>query len=320
MPEYWRGSWARGGMSARPAERADDGRPARIPDIIAGIRDSYPRLSPAEQAVADTVLSAVGWAVEASNAEIAMRAGVSQPTVTRFCRSVGCEGVRDFKLQLARSLVVGDLYLAADAAPAPEGPLPPFWTAVLGEARAALREVERQLDPALVLAAAEMMVGAGQVCAVGLGGSSSALAEETGNRLFRYGLRVTALTDPYRARMTVATLGPDDVLVAISATGRTREVIEAVELARHYRARTIAITQPGTELARAAQVALTTAIPEYPDTLKPTASRFAFLAMIDLLASATGYRLGPAAREKMRRIKYAVQSRRPGAMLEPLGD
>jgi DNA-binding MurR/RpiR family transcriptional regulator len=289
--------------------------------VIARIKDGYPALRPAEQAVADTVLSAVQWAVEASNAEIAIRAGVSQPTVTRFCRAIGCDGVRDFKLQLARSLVVGDLYLSPEAAPPPsDTALPPFWSSILSEARAALREVERQLDPALLETAAIAVAGARQVVTLGMGGSSAALAEEAGHRLFRYGVTVTALTDPYRARMTVATLHPGDVLVAISATGRTPEVIEAAELARHYGATTVAITTPGSDLAQVADIALSVAVPEFPDTLTPSASRFAFLLVIDLMAAATGYRLGPVARENLRRIKFALLSRRPGAVLEPLGD
>ena len=307
-------------MRAEPASS----RRAPVPDIIARIKDSYPSLRPAEQAVADAVLSDVQGAVDASNAEIATRAGVSQPTVTRFCRAIGCEGVRDFKLRLARSLVVGDLYLAAQPTPpvASDAALPPFWGAVLAEAHAALHAVERQLDPAHLMRAAEILAAAsaGRVFALGLGGSSSALAEETQNRLFRYGLGVTALKDPYLARMMAATCRPGDAFIAISATGRTREVIEAVQMARHYRAQAIVITTPGSDLAQAADVALTVAVPEYPDTLKPTASRYAFLAVIDLLAAATGYTMGANARETMRRIKYAVQTHRPGAMLEPLGD
>lgn len=305
------------------AQQAVGGR-VPVPDIIARIKDGYPDLRPAEQSVADAVLSDVQGAVDASNAEIATRAGVSQPTVTRFCRAIGCEGVRDFKLQLARSLVVGELYLAADATPPapPDAALPPYWGAVLAEAHAALLAVERQLDPALLMQAAAILAqsGGGRVYTLGLGGSSSALAEETQNRLFRYGLGVTALKDPYLARMMVATCRPGDAFVAISSTGRTREVIEAVEMARHHRAATIAITTPDSDLARAADLALTVAVPEYPDTLKPTASRFAFLAVVDLLAAATGYAMGASARENIRRIKYAVQTHRKGAMLEPLGD
>ena len=92
-------------------------------------------------------------------------------------------------------------------------------------------------------------------------------------------------------RMTASTLKPNDLVIAISATGRTTEVIEAVALAKHYRTKTICITAPDTELTKVCDVRLTVDIPEFPDTMKPTASQFAFLAIIDLVSVAAGYKL-----------------------------
>ncbi|TPM91539.1 MULTISPECIES: MurR/RpiR family transcriptional regulator [unclassified Mesorhizobium] len=303
-------------LSTDPEEREPV---RRIPDIISLVKDSYAELRPAERRVADVVLDDVKYAVDASNAAIAERAGVSEPTVTRFCRAIGCEGVRDFKLKLAQSLVVGALYLAKSPTVSNDNGMP-FWNAVFGEARRALQEAERQLDPGELQKAAELIAKARQITVFGLGGSSSALAQETQYRLFRYGITVSAQCDPYLMRMTASTLKPGDLVIAISATGRTREVIEAVELAKHYRANAIAVTAPDTDLARACDVRLTVAVPEYPDTLKPTASRFAFLAAIDLLAVASAYKLDGSARETVRRIKYNAQIHRTGKEMEPLGD
>lgn len=291
-----------------------------IPDILSQIRDSYADLRRAERRVADVVLNDVAFSVDASNAEIARRADVSEPTVTRFCRAIGCEGVRDFKVKLAQSVVVGRLYLTATHAVAPSEDGSPLWSTVFGEARNALNAVERQVDPAAVVKAAELIASAHQVAVFGLGGSSAALAQETQYRLFRYGVVVSAHSDPYIMRMTASTLKPNDLVIAISATGRTSEVIEAVALAKHYRAKTICITAPGTDLTRVCDVCLTVDIPEFPDTMKPTASRFAFLAIVDLVSVAAGYKLGASALENLRRVKYNVVSHRKGKELEPLGD
>lgn len=291
-----------------------------IPDILSIIKDSYNELRPAERQVADVVLADVTFAVDASNAEIAKRAEVSEPTVTRFCRSIGCDGVRDFKLKLAQSVVVGRLYLAPGEPMPPTTDGSPLWSVVFGEARNALAAVERGVDPADILKAADLVAGAKQVVIFGLGGSSTALAQETQNRLFRYGVAAISHSDPYVLKMTAATLKPNDLIIAISGTGRTREVIEVVELAKHYRAKTIGITAPDSELASICDIKLTVEIPEYPDPLKPTASRYAFLLIIDLLSTAVGYRLDPSARETLRRIKYTVLAHRKGKVLEPLGD
>jgi DNA-binding MurR/RpiR family transcriptional regulator len=288
---------------------------AALPDIIGQIHDRYADLRPAEQAVADCVLADVQAAVYSANSDLAARAGVSAPTVTRFCHAIGCRGVRDFKLQLARSLVVGEIYLGSvtgtpDGEGAGDAALPSYCVSVL----------ERQLDRDALARAAEMLASASRIVAVGVGGSSAALAEEAHHRLFRYGLPVSATGDIYLARMIAASLREGDVLIAISGTGRTREVIETVDLARRYRARTIAITVPGSALAKAVEVPLAVRIGEYPDTLTPSASRVAFLTILDLLAAATGYRIGAPARETLRRIKYNVVTRVAGSVLEPLGD
>ncbi|MBU0584055.1 MAG: MurR/RpiR family transcriptional regulator [Alphaproteobacteria bacterium] len=304
----------------KPDEAAGESHARPIPDILSQIRDSYAELRPAERRVADAVLADVTFSVDASNAEIARRADVSEPTVTRFCRAIGCDGVRDFKLKLAQSVVVGRLYLSPVAPSEPNGNGSPLWNVVFGEARNALSAVERSIDPKDVIAAADMVANAHQVVVFGLGGSSTALAQETQNRLFRYGVVVSAHSDPYVMKMVASTLKPNDLVIAISGTGRTKEVVEATVLAKHYRAKAIAITAPDTDLAEAADLALTVDVPEYQDVLKPTASRYAFLAIIDLVSTAVGYRLEPDARETLRRIKYTVLNHRKGKVLEPLGD
>lgn len=307
-------------MRTRKPDKGSADQPERIPDVLAIIKDSYTELRPAERRVADVVLRDVSFAIDASNAAIAERAEVSEPTVTRFCRSIGCDGVRDFKLKLAQSIVVGRLYLAPGDANSEAHDGSPLWSTVFGEARNAISAVERSVDPADILRAAELVASAHQVLVFGLGGSSTALAQETQYRLFRYGVVAVAHSDPYLLKMTAATLKPNDLVIAISGTGRTREVIEVIELAKHYRATTIGITAPGSELEAICDVGLTVDIPEFPDPLKPTASRFAFLIIIDLLSTAVGYRLDPSARETLRRIKYTVMSHRKGKVLEPLGD
>src|SRR5436853_1928469 len=135
----------------------------RIPDIISQVKDSYADLRPAERRVADVVLDDVKYAIDASNAALAQRAQVSEPTVTRFCRAIGCEGVRDFKLKLAQSVVVGRMYLTASQPVVPTESGSPLWNTVFSEARNALNAVERQVDPAEVVRAAELVATAHQV-------------------------------------------------------------------------------------------------------------------------------------------------------------
>ncbi len=288
-------------------------------DLISRLRELQPDLKPAEGRVAEVVLRDPEFAVHASNATLARRAHVSEPTVTRFCRSLGCDGVRDFKLRLAQSLVVGAIYFH-DRPKNGTGTAIPFRNKVFDDARNAIGLAEMQLDDKGILAAVDFIVNAKRVLVFGVGGGSTTLAQETQYRLFRYGISVTSYCDTYLMRMVVSTLGPEDAAIFVSATGRTVEMVDSASIARQYHARTIAITRSNTALANAVDVPLTMEIPESADVMKPTASRFAFLVVMDLLATAVGYRLGETAQETLRRVKFNLLNIRKGEVLEPLGD
>lgn len=290
-------------------------------DILGRIKDQLGELSPAERKVGATVLADVSRAAEESIAKLARRAEVSEPTVTRFCRAIGCKGLREFKFKLAQSLVVGEIYLDAEGEPvAGDTDLPAYWNPVLTDAHGALREVERQISPGAIQAAADAVAQARQVVTFGLGGSAAILAEEARFRLFRYGVNVSCCPEAYFMRMKAATLAPKDVVLAISGSGKTVELIEAVGLARDYGATTIAIAPRATPLAEAVDLPLAVSVAETRDTLTPTSLRYAYLVVVDLLSAATGYAMGPQARESLRRIKYAALRHRAGNVMEPLGD
>jgi len=300
-------------------EETGDMRRPPVDDLISRLKEVRPDLRPAERRVADAVLGDIEYAVRASNAKLAEKAGVSEPTVTRFCRALGCDGVRDFKLKLAQSLVVGAMYFQ-EPQPVQDHSDLPYWGNVFRLASNAINLAERQIEQAQVRAAVRMLAGAKRIFVFGVGGGSTALAVDAQYRLFRYGLAVTAYSDTYLMRMVAATLGPDDVILAISATGRTPELIDAVRVARQYHARIVALTRPGSDLATRADVAVTVEVPEIDDVLKPTASRFAFMVAIDLIATGIGYHLGPDAQETLRRMKYNLMNIREGDAMEPLGD
>lgn len=302
--------------SVEPVVKASQQPPE---DLILRLRDISKTMKPAEARVASVILKDPEFAIHASNATLAGRAGVSEPTVTRFCRTLGCSGVRDFKLKLAQSLIVGAIYFYDRPAASQDSALP-FRNTVFNNAHRAIELAEQQIEDGQLIAAVDFITGSKRVLVFGVGGGSTTLAQETQFRLFRYGVPVTSCCDTYLMRMMVATLGPDDTAIFISATGRTSEMVEAAGIARQYHARTVAITPSETALAESVDVALSVDVPEDADVMKPTASRFAFLAVTDLLATAVGYRLGETAQETLRRVKYNLLNFRDGEVLEPLGD
>jgi len=290
-------------------------------DLISRIKDERVRLRPAERRAADVILGDVEFAVHATASEIAQRAGVSEPTVTRLSRALGFDGVRDFKVHLAQSLIVGTIYLREPPDDAGEGrPTLPYAEEVFAQTRDAIDRAERMVDGESVQAAVETIAAANQVYVFGVGGGSTVIAQDIQIRLFRYGYGITAYSDVYLMRMVAATLTSRDVVIAVSATGRTREIVEASALAKQYGANLVALTAPESDLAHLADVAVGITVPEWPNVLTPTASRYAFMVVVDLIATGCALARGPDAREKLRRIKYNLLNIREGEVLEPLGD
>ena len=284
------------------------------------IRAAAPSLPPAEQRVADAVLADVGFAVHASNGALARQAGVSEPTVTRFSRAVGCRGVRDLKVKLAQSMVVGRIYIEPPPHAGTDLAQPALWRSVFQEIRRAVAAVEEQLRWADIERAAEAIANCAKLAAFGVGGGSTIAVAEVDHRFFRLGVAVTHSSDPRLMRMIAATLGGNDVVIAVSTTGKARDVVDAAAVAKSYGALIVAITKPQSRLAAVADIVLGLDVPEAHDALKPTASRYALLAAIDLLATATAYCKPREAQDRMRRIKFELVKATDGSADDPLGD
>jgi DNA-binding MurR/RpiR family transcriptional regulator len=289
-------------------------------DIISSIRQAMPGLRPAEQRVAGAVLANVSFAVHSSSAELAREAGVSEPTITRFSRSIGCKGLRDLKVKLAQSMVVGRIYIEPPPHAGTDLAQPAMWRSVFQEIRRAISSAEEQLRPDDVETAAEAIASCGKLAAFGVGGGSTVAVTEIEHRFFRLGVSVSHTSDPHLMRMIAATLGKNDVVIAVSTTGNASDVIEGASIAKRYGARIVAITKPRSRLAALADIALCVHVPEAANALKPTASRYALLTAVDLLAAATAYRRPRESQDLMRRMKLELVRSTNGNADEPLGD
>ncbi len=288
------------GLKARTA-RANAGKAAAI-DIVSRLQRVDQDLSPAERRVADIVTSDYEAATRLTIAELADRADVSQPTVTRFCRSLGCASFTEFKISLATTLTVASAYLKSERVF--DDDAGQIARTVMIRAASAVRECLDQIDTALIGKAIEAIAASRRIDIYGQGGGSAAMAEDAKLRFFRLGIPVSAYSDGHQQRMSAATLGPGDSVLAISNSGRSKPVIEAVEIARSFGAITVAVTRPGTPLAAAADIVIAVTIAEGPDVMMPTPSRYAHMAVIDTLAAGVAKRMGARARESLRRVRY----------------
>lgn len=293
--------------------------PPNVVDIITRLQRCAQEGSKSDRLLATMVLADPDFASKASISDIAARIGVSEPTVTRFCRSLGCEGVRDFKFWLAQAMAVGGDYLTAR--PASRDQIEQRLASIVGDAAiAAIQRVTASIDIARIIALAERITASQSVMCFGSGGTSSMLATELQNRLFRLGIFAVAQVDGQLQRMNAATATPTTTLIAFSTSGYAQSVVDAVGVARQYGAVTVAITAPGSALARVADTVIEYRPVEDSYLFKPTSSRFALLAIVDMLATAVAETRGTKVMESLRRIKHSLNTLKVDDPGLPLGD
>lgn len=295
-----------------------------VADIITQLHAVAQEGSKSDRRLAALVLADPDYASKAAISDIAARAGVSEPTVTRFCRAVGCDGVREFKFFLAQALAFGGQYLTAEITAreiqASDIRESRIVTAITTAAIAAVQRASDGLDTAVLMKVAERLAGAGHILCVGSGGTSSMLATEMQNRLFRLGLSVSAQVDGQLQRMYAAVATRNTIVIAFSVSGYARSVVEAVSVARQYGAETVAITAPNSDLAKAADTLIPYQANEDGNIYKPTSSRYALLTILDIIATATAEARGPQVLESLRRIKHSLNTLKIGDPHLPLGD
>jgi RpiR family carbohydrate utilization transcriptional regulator len=278
-----------------------------IGDLVATIRERTVALPPAQQQVAAAMLADPEFAVRANVDDLARRAGVSPPTIVRFCRALGFAGLRDFRLRLAQSLAVGTPALHRAVVPGDD--MRTVAHKILQGAANALTSLERHITLEAVEGAVTRIAQARRVDCYGVGNTSMFLASDAQARFSRLGLTSNFYFDAHLQLASAAVLQRGDVVLAISHIGRMPYLLEAIDVAREQSAAIVAITQPGTPLATRADVVLPIVVPADPSMRVGTEAYLAQMAYLEILMVGVGLRRGAPALKHLRRVRKVLQER-----------
>jgi RpiR family carbohydrate utilization transcriptional regulator len=279
------------------------------------IRASIPALPPAEQRVAKLVLADPRSFASMPVGELAERSHVSKPTVVRFCRSVGYDGLSDFKRKLAGTVNEGVPFVhrSVDEDDKPADII----VKVIDNAVSALlkyrNDAASHAFERAMAALVETARHAGRVEFYGVG-NSGIVAQDAQHKFFRLGVNAVAMSDGHVQVMSATMLRPGDCAVIISNSGRSRDLIDVVDIARKKGATTILITASGSPLAQTAQgtnqILLAADHPEDFDRYSPMVSRLLHLIVIDILTTAVALRLPGELRPMLQEIKKNLRAKR----------
>ncbi|WP_108445750.1 MurR/RpiR family transcriptional regulator [Halomonas denitrificans] len=285
-------------------------------DLLDRIRRQLDELNRSERKVADVILNDPASATSMSIATLAQLASVSEPTVNRFCRSFDAKGYPDFKIKLAQSLAGGTPYVSQ--AVEPDDTAADYTGKIFGATIAALDLARREVAPERIERVVDYLIQARQLHFFGLG-ASGAVAQDAQHKFFRFNLPVSAYIDVLMQRMIAAACHTGDVVVMLSWTGRTRDLVDIARLARENGAVVLGITAPGSPLAAECTETLEVSTPEDTDYYMPMTSRMIQLTLIDVLATGMTLRRGEDFLPHLKKIKdslkptrYPLDGRDPG--------
>ena len=265
-------------------------------------------LNPSEAKVARYVLSSPDKVVRQSIAFLAQAAEVSEPTVMRFCRSLGCGGYQDFKLNLAVSLAAHTPYVHTSITQNDT-------TAQMAEkicqySSNSLRVLSESLDMDSIGKAIQILNNAGRIEIYG-SGASGIVALDAQHKLFRTQVPTVAYRDSHLQMMSASSLDENCVALVFSYTGRSLNIIEAAKLAKERGAVVVGITDKDSPLAEFCDPVVNN--PNIEDTVlfAPMVSRICQLAIVDILATGVAMEKGLDAWEHLKKIKQSVSLFRP---------
>jgi len=257
------------------------------------IQAALPSLAPAEQRVGKLCLADPRAFAKLPVGVLADRSHVSKPTVVRFCRSVGYDGLADFKRKLAGTVNEGVPFIhrSVDS----DDKTADVMVKVIDNTVAAFLKYRNEASTlAIDRAIAALMVayeGKHRIQFFGVG-NSGVVAQDAQHKFFRLGVNTVAYSDGHMQVMSASTLVPGDCVVVISNSGRTRDLMDACDIARKNGATTIVITASGSPLASAGHIHLSADHPEGFDRYSPMVSRLLHLMIIDILATCMALRIG----------------------------
>ncbi|RCW74178.1 MurR/RpiR family transcriptional regulator [Pseudorhodoferax soli] len=280
--------------------------------MLERIRACLPSLAPAEQRVAKLVLNDPRVFASLPVGELAEMAHVSKPTVVRFCRSVGYDGLVDFKLKLAGSVSEGVPFIHRSVDM--DDKTGDVMVKVIDNTVAAFLKYRNDagvgaIERAVTVLAATHETGR-RVEFYGVG-NSGIVAQDAQHKFFRLGVNTISYSDGHMQVMAASMLRAGDCVLVISNSGRTRDLMDACDIAQRKGATVIVLTASGSPLAVAGNIHLAADHPEGYDRYSPMVSRLLHLMVIDILATCVALRIGGARLQPLLQdIKDNLRSKR----------
>ena len=276
--------------------------------ILEKIRSEYRRMSAVESRIADVIMSEPDQLPRMSIAQFAAAAHVSEGSIINFSNKLGVQGFRALKIELARETDTRAA-LSFGSVTARDTP----WTAlrkVMGNAVEAFQKTCQSILEADLKAVAEALMSAKRIDIYGAG-DSGLMAQDAYLHFMRAGFPAYAVTDYLTIGISASQLDERCVAVAISHTGQTTEIVDAMRIARRQRAKTVCITSSlVSELQDVCDMTLVTYATELERHQDAGISRLVHMLVLDSLCAYMSAQKGPESMERLDEVHQHLSRHR----------
>lgn len=208
------------------------------------IRERYGQMSKGEKRLSDFILENPVRILGMTAADIAEASGVSTASVIRYVKKLGAEGLDRFKLELASSMDPdeGEEWKMADPVLSKEDNLESICEKMQARTESAFKDFFYQLERQELERAVNMVKSARKLYLLGIG-SSYTVAYDLFHKLRRAGFDANCYQDINMVTEFFNYIDDRDVVIAVSYSGQSSEVLYACRQAKEKQAQVIAITR-----------------------------------------------------------------------------
>ncbi|MBY0757260.1 MurR/RpiR family transcriptional regulator [Clostridium sardiniense] len=211
-------------------------------DIIKQIAKEEFRESKSDKILIEYINNNASECIYKSITEIAEEVSLGEATITRFSKKLGFSGFPEFKVTLAKKLSRESGKNVINAVVKLDEPVKETANKLFESHVKVIEETLKNLDFSEVIKAREMFLNAKKIYFFGIG-NSGIVSMEANYKFMRIGMNTVSISDSHTMRMISAIVGRGDLIFAISHSGETKEIIEAVKLAKENKANIISLTE-----------------------------------------------------------------------------
>lgn len=272
------------------------------------LRSAYQNLTKSEQRIARYIMAYPEQMLEQTIADVAKETDSSEITVSRFCKKLGYSGWQEVKRMVAAELSTGSGKVLQDIEN--DDPTPVLAQKCFHALAEGLQDTLSLLDYDAIDKAAQWLQDARRVAVYGFGNSAT-VATDLVTRYVRLGLAITAYADSHMQVTSAALLAPTDVVIAISHSGASTDLLHSVAVAKDCGAKVIALTSYGqSPLAKLADLCLCGMGREVRYSSEAGASRLIHMAIGDVLYTRMAMNRPQLYQENMQKMRHQIQQKK----------